>query len=233
MAVLTKSCEVCGEPFSKPRSCGLPEWSRRRFCSYRCKGDGQKGQPTWNKGQTFESHAQRVSCRICGEPTRFAGGEGSRLIGKVPCDKPECIAASRALKNQRIGDRATSMYANGERALLVGNWQRVRTISVEEVLLTPWFASIGWTAQYRFMPGTQQRSFRLDFAHPALRLNVEIDGTSHRTADRKARDARRDATLTAQGWQVLRIQAKDVQADADSVRTRVLTWIAENCHHSD
>jgi very-short-patch-repair endonuclease len=228
---LTKECESCRKSFEKPRWCGLPEWERRRFCSYACKAAGQKGQPTWNKGLTFESRAQHVPCRICGEPTRFPGGPDSPLIGKVPCDKPECVAASRGMKNQRISERASAMYANGERARLIGNWSRVRTISAEEELLMPWFESIGWTAQYRFVPGTRQRSFRLDFARPDLKLDVEIDGTSHRHADRQARDAQRDATLASQGWRVLRIQAQDVQANAESVRARILSWIGACYHH--
>lgn len=221
----TKPCHICGATIVKLPTCSKADWQKRRFCSSACKKASQRGQPAWNKGRTSDSRARRVPCRICGEPTRFAGSSESPLIGKVPCSKPECIVASRSLKNQRIGERATQMYANGQRARLIGNWSRVRTISAEEEVLTPWFEALGWAAQYRFVPGTKQRSFRLDFAHPGLKLDVEIDGTSHRHADRKARDIERDAVLAALGWRVLRIQARDVQADAESVRTRVLAWI--------
>lgn len=49
--------------------------------------------------------------------------------------------------------------------------------------------------------------YRLDFAHPDARVNIELDGPCHR-ANRSAqsRDARRDARLRAIGWRVVRVK---------------------------
>ncbi|KPF82249.1 hypothetical protein IP78_04225 [Brevundimonas sp. AAP58] len=56
----------------------------------------------------------------------------------------------------------------------------------------------------------------LDFYCAALRLAVEIDGSTHLSEDAAAHDARRTAWLNAQGIEVIRIPAVDVLRDADT-----------------
>jgi very-short-patch-repair endonuclease len=51
------------------------------------------------------------------------------------------------------------------------------------------------------------RTYRLDLAYPQFHLAVEYDGREHRTPERAARDLRREAALTRQGWTVLRFDA--------------------------
>ncbi len=48
--MLTKKCIVCGKEFSKPYSCGIPEWRTRRFCSRLCADKFKIGKPSWNAG---------------------------------------------------------------------------------------------------------------------------------------------------------------------------------------
>jgi hypothetical protein len=52
--------------------------------------------------------------------------------------------------------------------------------------------------------------YALDLAYPDVRLAVEYDGREHRDPDRALRDLRRQALLTADGWEVLRFPARDV-----------------------
>ena len=54
----------------------------------------------------------------------------------------------------------------------------------------------------------------VDFAITKARLVIEIDGGIHKLPDVQARDAERDARLTALGWDILRIPASDA-LDAD------------------
>ena len=60
-------------------------------------------------------------------------------------------------------------------------------------------------------------AYVLDFYCPAARLAVEVDGEIHERGDRPDRDARRDAFLAEHGVAVLRIPARDVLRDLDSV----------------
>ena len=52
--------------------------------------------------------------------------------------------------------------------------------------------------------------YRLDFASPDVRLDVEIDGPRHRRPDVAAKDRRRDAHLRSLGWEVLRFDEESV-----------------------
>ena len=55
----------------------------------------------------------------------------------------------------------------------------------------------------------------VDFAAPARKLVVEVDGGCHRA--RRRADARRDAELERLGWRVVRVQAEVVMRDLGAV----------------
>jgi very-short-patch-repair endonuclease len=54
----------------------------------------------------------------------------------------------------------------------------------------------------------------VDFAAPAVKLGVEVDGTCH--ARRRNADRRRDRELAELGWRVVRIEAEVVVRDVDA-----------------
>jgi hypothetical protein len=58
---------------------------------------------------------------------------------------------------------------------------------------------------------------RRDFVWPDLKLDVEIDGKTHRTAQALERDARNDLRLADADWRVIRIPWKRLEADPDRV----------------
>jgi very-short-patch-repair endonuclease len=49
--------------------------------------------------------------------------------------------------------------------------------------------------------------FIVDFAAPAAKLVVEVDGSRHASAARQRADERRDRWLRARGYRVVRVQA--------------------------
>ena len=57
----------------------------------------------------------------------------------------------------------------------------------------------------------------VDFCCLSARLVVEIDGFAHDTADRPNRDAERDKFITENGYRVLRVSARRVISDVESV----------------
>ncbi len=67
----------------------------------------------------------------------------------------------------------------------------------------------------------------LDFYCAPARLAIEVDGEAHGRGDRPARDARRDAALTAQGLLVVRYPASDVLRDLDSVARQIIAVAVE------
>ncbi|MBE7484127.1 MAG: DUF559 domain-containing protein [Polyangiaceae bacterium] len=67
-------------------------------------------------------------------------------------------------------------------------------------------------------------NFIADFAVPARRLVIEVDGGSH--AGRAAADARRDRGLARLGWRVLRLDAELVLSSPEEALARVRAALA-------
>jgi very-short-patch-repair endonuclease len=73
---------------------------------------------------------------------------------------------------------------------------------------------------FRFRRQHPVGPFILDFYCPALKLAVEVDGSSH--AQQVERDEARTRQLEVFGYHVLRVRNEDVLGDVDKVRVRIL-----------
>ena len=62
----------------------------------------------------------------------------------------------------------------------------------------------------------------VDFACLERRLVIEVDGEWHGFGDQPERDAGRDALLKQEGFQVIRIAARDVLKDMDAALRRII-----------
>ncbi len=76
------------------------------------------------------------------------------------------------------------------------------------VLLEP----LGFQRQYCVASDHAGPPYKLDFGHPELKLDVEIDGTQHAETRIQERDRERDAHLASLGWRVIRIRNHTVSA---------------------
>lgn len=63
----------------------------------------------------------------------------------------------------------------------------------------------------------------VDFACPAKRLIIELDGTQHADAEHAEADRKSDARLGSLGWTVLRFWNDDVLRDVDGVCQHIVT----------
>jgi very-short-patch-repair endonuclease len=63
----------------------------------------------------------------------------------------------------------------------------------------------------------------VDFACPAKKIIVEVDGSQHGSDTTVERDAVRDRELAALGWTVLRFWNDDVLRDIDNVCLHIVT----------
>lgn len=68
----------------------------------------------------------------------------------------------------------------------------------------------GWT--YNFRSGI----YAYDFAFPRLKIDVEIDGSTHLQEKVKRIDARRDTFSRENGWTVIRFTAKEIKENVMS-----------------
>ncbi|TKD50048.1 endonuclease domain-containing protein [Sphingomonas baiyangensis] len=90
-----------------------------------------------------------------------------------------------------------------------------RQISLSEVLV--WRVLRDRPGKLKFRRQHPSGPYILDFYCSDARLAVEVDGAGHNAPERQARDDRRDAFLAQAGIKTLRIPARDVLADLDSV----------------
>ena len=72
----------------------------------------------------------------------------------------------------------------------------------------------------------------LDFFCHSAALAIEVDGIAHEMGNNVARDERRDRWLAAQGIEVLRIPAIEVQHDLDGVVQAIVSRCAERAPRS-
>lgn len=213
----TKACVVCGATFSKPYTESKRGWAEHKYCSRKCIN---AGRTPWNKGTKQPRASRRIPCRICGGATPYSGTQANKLWGKVHCGTVECARASDQIKRDRISAALRGRNIGGKHG-----WMLTEIVTRQERALDPWFTKRGWISQYPVKPGMPWKFWRLDFAHPALMLNVEIDGSAHDKPARRTRDETRDARMKELGWRVLRVRAEDVDEDVEAVKRRVSEWI--------
>ncbi len=76
-----------------------------------------------------------------------------------------------------------------------------------------------WTQKYRIY------IYEYDFAFIDLKIDVEIDGSTHNSEKVKKIDKRRDKWSKKNGWRVLRFKAKDVQKDVQKCINKLLKYL--------
>ena len=103
-----------------------------------------------------------------------------------------------------------------------------REMSLPEVLL--WQRLRGGKAGAKFRRQHPVAPYVVDFYCREAALIVEVDGKAHDNADRAARDERRDAFLSENGFRVVHVAAGDVLRDVDGVAASIAALVATPLH---
>jgi hypothetical protein len=69
---------------------------------------------------------------------------------------------------------------------------------------------LGFQRQYCVPSGQAGPPYKLDFGHPELKIDVEIDGKQHAESRIEERDRMRDQVLASMGWRIVRIRNADI-----------------------
>lgn len=77
----------------------------------------------------------------------------------------------------------------------------------------------GWVQEY------QIARYSLDFAFVEEKIDIEIDGSTHKLEDVKKIDEERDAFMISNDWQVIRFTAKQVQKELNECIENILSGI--------
>jgi very-short-patch-repair endonuclease len=100
-----------------------------------------------------------------------------------------------------------------------------RSASVAERLLDRVLRESGCAGWHREFPAGE---YRIDFAFPAARVAVEVDGWAwHLDAERTQRDKRRQNALVRQGWTILRFTWHDLTGRPRSVLADIASEVAK------
>ena len=83
---------------------------------------------------------------------------------------------------------------------------------------------------YQFRRQVPFQSYVLDFAEHRARLVIELDGTQHAESLQRARDVRRDALISDQGYRTLRFWNTEVTENIDGVVERIVSMLPEVEH---
>jgi hypothetical protein len=71
------------------------------------------------------------------------------------------------------------------------------------------------------LPKGQPTWYQLDIVHLERKIDVEVDGNSHGSVSRKAKDEQRTNILTGLGWRVLRFTNQEVLSSLDEVVAKI------------
>lgn len=119
-------------------------------------------------------------------------------------NRPEAIEKAR-LKSIRQANDLDNNWGKG--------WKIRRNESYPERAFREMLESFGYTKNIDFFQEYRVWRYSLDFAvlSNSLKLDIEVDGAQHFTMQgRIDSDMKRDAFLRQNGWEVLRIKAKDI-----------------------
>ncbi|PAL25271.1 endonuclease domain-containing protein [Sphingopyxis sp. GW247-27LB] len=105
-----------------------------------------------------------------------------------------------------------------------------RKLTLPEVLL--WEQLRGQKLGLKFRRQHTIGPYIADFCSIAANLVVEIDGEAHDRGTAPQRDAARDAFLAAQGFEVVRVTAKDVLENMDGVIAQLRSKVDNPLHHA-
>ena len=96
-------------------------------------------------------------------------------------------------------------------------------MSYPEKLLYNKLKELNIDFEYRFQHGI----YEYDFAIPEIKLDIEVDGGTHKQEKVKKIDKKRDKWSKFKGWTILRFEAKIVNKKIDFVITKILKTIVD------
>jgi len=74
----------------------------------------------------------------------------------------------------------------------------------------------GWTQEYPIL------RYSLDFAFVDLKIDIEIDGSTHNLENVKKIDIERDNTLSQMGWKILRFSDYEIKNNIDEIIKKII-----------
>ena len=188
-------CPVCSTAYLVRKAAFL--WHRSKgtntglTCSRSC---GRKRYHTLNPGASYFNHMQ---------PEERGTPAGTV---RTPEQRAHLSRVLKAMghKPQTRGGNGTGMTSCEKlvSAVLPGDWE--------------WNYPV---ALGKRRPGFPT-NYKLDFAHPQTKVGLEVDGSSHTNATRRAQDRKKEQKLAQLGWSVFRISNAKVTSLSSTLKLK-------------
>lgn len=192
-------CTWCGKPVN------MPDEPRHRFDNWR------------RTGRAFDTEACRqawVSQDSSQRMTRTNRAHRADIVARMTSHNPmarEDVREKMKATLVEIGHRPRTRGGNGK-----------PTPEPQRVMAQ----YLGWPTEAIVAPGDGERPYhyKLDIAHPTMKVCVEIDGGSHFSLSRQESDRRRDERLSRLGWLTFRFSNQEaMERTAECARTVMST----------
>jgi hypothetical protein len=185
-------CCRCGDSFSRK---WFPSWPERKFCgktcelAWRAEDEGMKEHG--RRGLAMARESPKMQAYLASDRNPFRGSTGDPI---------------------RRRGQATNA-ANGWPGLTGGNGRGLTT--PQELLLRQ--LGEGFIPECSVRLGRKApgypTNYKLDLGNPELKIGIELNGESHRSAAARARDEKKRLKLESLGWTVLAFWNEEVLKD--------------------
>ncbi len=159
-----------------------------------------------------------MSCKICGKPTKTKEAKRCKPCYQmiVMAQRNKDTAPQRMRENNPMSDLNTRQKMK-DTLRRIGHKPKVRggngtgLVNSQKILSN----ALNWKTEFAVATKMPRDSgyptcYKLDLAHPELKIGIEIDGNSHRLLDRKCQDLIKVKFLKSMGWTILRYSNKQI-----------------------
>jgi len=208
-----KTCPVCGGGY----------WSRANTCSRIC---GNKIAANKRTGPRPEDWKQ--SMRVA-QQKRAASPRGKELAAMHSAR----MTQNNPMRFQAVIQKMMETKSANGTLRPVKPWQggNGRGPTTQQAAIQAAFpGSIMELAIRTAMLGPRKttgypHAYKADIAFPDIKLAIEIDGSTHRSAEGRVLDQKKDQCLQQLGWRVLRISNRQISRDFDKAVKRIKSVI--------
>lgn len=212
-------CQVCGEPFYVPKG----RFTTAKFCSNMCRGvdmsqsrlgvslsqEHRNAISLGRIGMAFtEEHRNNIALARLGTTATEETREKLSALKREQCNEP--------VWRKKMSEQTTAGWKDPDirAAMIEGQQAHFDTTDngsnfpigtpQSQLNYARVLAPVGFIMNHIILTGRSGgHKYTLDLAHLILKINIEIDGSSHRF--KQDHDARRDIFLRSIGWIVMRI----------------------------
>jgi len=205
-----KFCEFCKSPFFA-KTCYV------RFCGRSCS-------------------AKWRSLHLPKSTKHMAKMQEARKYGP----RPDASARMKKLNSDPVfRDKLDAMSKSRKGQSWLGKKGGNGFLTTPQILLS---LAIGWpvevaieTAPVKGCFESLPTCYKVDLGLPAMKIAVEVDGSSHRTKKWRFLDARKTEVLEALGWRVLRFTNEEVLTNLGSItsKLRAITTTSQTAFSSE